>query len=146
MPNTHTQATKAASKREAPRSTQTPCTRILVVEDEPLTAEVFARALARDGHIVDVARDGLQALRQTRDKLPNVLVLDMSLPAMPGTSVVRELRKSGLTDLPIVIVSGSPRDQTSLSDEDLKPGIWVHKPVKPRELVSIVRRMTKKRD
>ena len=42
-------------------------TRILLVEDEPLTAEVFARALSRDGHHVEVARDGLQALRHLRD-------------------------------------------------------------------------------
>ena len=113
--------------------------RILIVEDEPLTAEVMARALSRDGHIVDVARDGLQAMRQLRDRLPNLVVLDMSLPAIPGADVVRKLRADGHLDLPIIVVSGSPRRHADLSDGELSPGTWLEKPVKPRHLVETVR-------
>ena len=116
--------------------------RILLVEDEPLTAEVLARALARDGHIVDVARDGLQAMRQLRDRLPNLVVLDMMLPAIPGADVVRKLRQDGHLDLPIIVVSGSPRRQADLSDRELSPGTWLEKPVKPRRLVQVVRAFT----
>ena len=115
-------------------------TRVLLVEDEPLTAEVFARALGRAGHVVDVARDGLQALRHLRDRTPTVLVLDMSLPALSGASVVRELRAAG-NDLPIVVVSGSEQRQSSLTDEELHPGLWLTKPIKPRQLVQIVREL-----
>ncbi|HEX6811835.1 MAG TPA: response regulator [Planctomycetota bacterium] len=120
--------------------------RILVVEDEPLTAEVFARALSRDGHLVDVARDGLQALRLLRDRLPSLVVLDMSLPAVPGADVVRRLRQEGHLDLPIIVVSGSPRRQADLSDQELRPGTWLEKPVKPRELVKVVRDFTQRDD
>jgi DNA-binding response OmpR family regulator len=116
--------------------------RILLVEDEPLTAEVLARALSRDGHIVDVARDGLQAMRQLRDRLPNLVVLDMMLPAIPGADVVRKLREDGHLDLPIIVVSGSPRRQADLTDSELSPGTWLEKPVKPRRLVEVVRAFT----
>lgn len=116
--------------------------RILLVEDEPLTAEVLARALMRDGHIVDVARDGLQAMRHLRDRLPNLVVLDMMLPAIPGADVVRKLRQDGHLDLPIIVVSGSPRRQADLSDRELSPGTWLEKPVKPRHLVQVVRAFT----
>jgi two-component system response regulator RegX3 len=131
----------------APQRAAAPCrvpggSRVLLVEDEPLTAEVFARALARDGHVVDVARDGLQALRRLRDHTPSLVVLDMSLPALSGADVVRELRAAGHVELPIVVVSGSDRRATSLTAAELWPGAWLLKPVKPRELVALVRELT----
>ena len=113
-------------------------TRVLLVEDEPLTAEVFARALTRAGHVVDVARDGLQALRHLRGRTPSLIVLDMSLPALSGSGVVHEVRASGCADVPIVVVSGSEQRQTTVTDELLAPGMWLTKPIKPRNLVSIV--------
>lgn len=132
--------TRAASPPRTRRST-----RILLVEDEPLTVEVFSRALTRAGHVVDVARDGLQALRHLRDRTPSLIVLDMSLPALSGVEVVRELRRSGRLDLPVVVVSGSDRTQCSLSPAELRPGVWLNKPVKPRDLVAIVRGLTHSR-
>ena len=137
---THTRTPDASCSPQAvidrPRTVAS--TRILLVEDEPLTAQVFAQALSRAGHVVDVARDGLQALRQLQRRTPSVLVVDMSLPAMPGSAVVRELRAAGNLDLPVVVVSGSSQEQSALSDVDLSPGVWLTKPIKPRELVAIV--------
>lgn len=134
--------TAAAPERTLAQPTTQNITRVLLVEDEPLTAEVFARALSRDGHVVDVARDGLQALRRLREQRPALLVLDMSLPALSGADVIRDLRRAGL-DLPVIVVSGSDRAQTTLSDEELGCGAWLVKPVKPRDLVAQVRRLTR---
>mgnify|MGYP002626048825 CR=1 FL=1 len=128
------------SHRAEPRSRST---RVLLVEDEPLTAEVFARALTRAGHVVDVAKDGLQALRRLRERAPSIVVLDMSLPALSGAAVVREVRASFRRDLPIVVVSGSDPRETRLTEQDLEPGIWLAKPIKPRRLVAIVRALTR---
>jgi len=138
VPYTPTQNPSYAPQRTGDEPQTAKSTRVLLVEDEPLTAEVFARALTRAGHVVDIARDGLQALRHLRERMPSVLVLDMSLPALSGATVVRELRNSG-NDLPIVVVSGSEQRQSSLTDEELTPGTWLTKPIKPRQLVSIVR-------
>jgi two-component system alkaline phosphatase synthesis response regulator PhoP len=121
-------------------------TRVLLVEDDPLPAEVFARALARDGHVVDVARDGLQALRRVSEQLPSLIVLDMSLPTVSGADVVRELRRAGHTDVPILVVSGCDRKQTSLDAATLSPGAWLTKPIKPRHLVAMVREWTDRHD
>ena len=133
-------AAKAPQRARGAVGTQR-STRVLLVEDEPLTAEVFARALARDGHRVDVATDGLQALRRLREHLPTVVVLDMMLPALSGADVVRELRAQGLVDLPVVVVSGSDRRATTLAPAELWPGAWLVKPVKPRDLVALVRQL-----
>lgn len=125
------------------RTTQTESverlTSVLLVEDEPLTAEVFAQALTRDGHQVEVARDGLQALNRLRNRLPTVIVLDMNLPAVPGSEVVRRLRAEGHSEVPIIVVSGSPTATAQIDEDTLKPGTWLEKPVKPRDLVRIVR-------
>lgn len=137
-----TQEPAPAPQRAAERRIVARSTRILLVEDEPLTAEVFARALLRDGHFVDVASDGLQALRRLRDRLPSLVVLDMSLPALSGAEVVRRWRADGHGKLPIVVVSGSSRRSTDLEDAELWPGTWIEKPVKPRDLVRIVREFT----
>lgn len=134
----HTQRAPA-TQGTARRSQIERTTRILLVEDEPLTAEVFARALSRDGHVVEVARDGLQALRRFHDRQPSLVVLDMSLPALPGGELVQRLRAEGHIGLPIVIVSGCSRKASSIDDSVLQPGVWIEKPVKPRELVRIVR-------
>jgi DNA-binding response OmpR family regulator len=132
----------ARAPQRAPGAARTRrSTRVLLVEDEPLTAEVFARALHRDGHVVDVARDGRQALRRLHDAVPTVVVLDMVLPALSGADVVRALRAQGHVDLPIVVVSGSERQMTALPDAHLWPGAWLVKPVKPRELVALVREL-----
>lgn len=113
--------------------------RVLLVEDEPLTAEVFARALLRDGHTVEVARDGLQAMNRVHDRTPSLIVLDMNLPAMSGADIVRRLRAEGHHDVPIIVVSGSPRERAGLAANELWPGLWIEKPVKPRDLVQVVR-------
>jgi CheY-like chemotaxis protein len=131
-----------APQRTTARLATERTTRVLLVEDEPLTAEVFARALTRDGHVVEVATDGLRALHLLRDHQPSLLVLDMSLPTMSGADVVRRIRADGHQRLPIVVVSGSPRHESSLHDHELQPGAWVEKPVKPRDLVALVRRFT----
>ena len=114
-------------------------TRILLVEDEALTAEVFAKALRSDGHQVEIARDGLQALHRLQRRTPTLLVLDMNLPTVCGADVLRRLRAGGHDQLPIIVVSGSPASATNLDDALLRPGVWLEKPVRPRELIRIVR-------
>jgi DNA-binding response OmpR family regulator len=113
-------------------------TRILLVEDEPLTAEVFARALTHAGHQVEVARDGLQALRHLCDHTPSLVVLDLNLPKLGGAELVRRLRAAGHTKLPVVVVSGSSRRASDLAAAELWPGTWLEKPVKPKALVALV--------
>jgi DNA-binding response OmpR family regulator len=116
-------------------------TRVLLVEDDPVTAEVFARALAQEGHVVRVARDGNQALHALRDHPPDLLILDLGLPMLPGTEVLRRLRSPHHRLLPVVIVSGTSQQVAKVDDELLAPGVWVMKPVRPRDLVAAVREL-----
>ena len=67
--------------------------RILVVDDDPMVAEVVARYLERDGHTVECVGDGEEALRRALADPPDLLVLDLMLPGIDGLEVCRQLRE-----------------------------------------------------
>lgn len=137
-----TQRTRShPTRRPAAAPARTPAaTRLLLVEDDPLTAQIFERSLARAGYVTEVARDGLQAERRIAERAPCAVVLDMNLPVGSGADVVRTLRARG-GDIPVLIVSGKQPWQTALTPQDLAPGRWLTKPVKPRDLIDAVQAM-----
>ena len=113
MPTIHSTSTP----QERPRTQKvdriarkTPIARILLVEDEPVTGEVFARVLSQDGFAVHAVRDGIQALHALRDHAQDLLVLDLGLPTLSGIEVLRHLRAGPKAALPVIVISGaSPR-------------------------------------
>jgi len=115
-------------------------TRVLLVEDDPATAEVFERALGRDGYQIEVVRDGLQALRRLQERSPSLVIMDLNLPTVSGVDVVRALRRRG-EPVPVLVVTGAQPWQCSLTDAELQPGRWLTKPVKPRALLQVAREL-----
>jgi two-component system KDP operon response regulator KdpE len=80
----------------------------LVVEDDAELRRVFRVALSFDGFVVFEASNGLDALRTIDRLLPDVIVLDLGLPAVDGQEVLRELSAHSHTrGIPIVVVTGS---------------------------------------
>ncbi|MDQ2683340.1 MAG: response regulator, partial [Chloroflexota bacterium] len=67
--------------------------RILVVEDEPRLADLIKRGLAHEGHAVDLAETGEEALDWTTTARHDAIVLDVMLPGISGIDVCRTLRK-----------------------------------------------------
>ncbi|WP_327189023.1 response regulator transcription factor [Streptomyces xinghaiensis] len=66
--------------------------RVMVVDDHPMWRDAVARDLAAAGHtVVATAGDGPQAVRRARAARPDVLVLDLNLPGLPGVEVCRQL-------------------------------------------------------
>jgi len=70
--------------------------KIFVVEDEPKMAKLLERGLREEGHTVDLASNGRDALQQGLLVVYDVIVLDWSLPEMDGLSVLRSWRERGL--------------------------------------------------
>ena len=69
--------------------------RILVVEDDPVTAEQLADSLETDGYQVDLAADGNTALGRGRSTNYVVMTIDRMLPGLDGITVIRQLREDG---------------------------------------------------
>ena len=89
--------------------------RLLVVDDEPRTAELTAELLRRAGYAVDVALSGTEALARVRSATPDLMLLDYEMPDMDAPEVLDELR-SGADRLsfPVIILTGArpaPGDQ-----------------------------------
>src|SRR5437868_13976659 len=77
--------------------------RILVVEDDSRLAATLERVLAAEGHDVEVAGDGNDALRRARGRPFDLVVLDIMLPGLDGIAVCRRLRAGG--PVPILLLT-----------------------------------------
>ena len=77
---------------------------ILVIEDDRALADHLAASLARAGHVVKIAGDGIQGLNQAKQNQFDALIVDRMLPGMEGLEVIRALRVSGQA-VPVIILS-----------------------------------------
>ena len=83
---------------------------ILIVEDDVDLRRAWRLALQLDGFDIEEAGDGIAALRRLDDRQPDLVVLDLGLPALGGLSVQQEIAAQAVTRaIPIVIVTGSSR-------------------------------------
>ena len=82
--------------------------RILIVEDKATSRELLRTVLEQQGYVVDEATDGEEALRKIQELTPDLVLMDLQMPARDGYDVVREVRKHPrLQTIPIVAVTAS---------------------------------------
>ncbi|MBI2154763.1 MAG: sigma-54-dependent Fis family transcriptional regulator [Candidatus Rokubacteria bacterium] len=117
--------------------------RVLVADDEKNLRELLTRELARKGHQVDSAADGLEALEQLRETAYDVLVLDMKMPRLEGIELLRELQK--FPEHPQVIVTtGFAEVATAVEAMKLGAYDYLTKPAKLEELEVLIRKAAEK--
>ncbi len=111
--------------------------RIVVVDDDPTVADVVERYLVRDGHTVQCARDGHEALRLIAERPPDLVVLDLMLPGIDGLEVCRRLRERW--PIPVVMLTALGDESERLAGFETGADDYVTKPFSPRELAMRVR-------
>ena len=111
--------------------------RILVVEDEPMVAEVVERYLRRDGHEVVRVRDGAAALAAFENQQPDLVVLDLMLPVVDGVEVCRRIRSR--SQAPIIMLTARSEEVDKLIGLEIGADDYVTKPFSPRELAARVK-------
>ena len=79
--------------------------RILLVDDEPSIRVVLGAILEEAGYVVDVAEDGLHALRQIEAAVPDLVITDLRMPNMNGFELLEALR-ARLPGIPRIVISG----------------------------------------
>ena len=118
--------------------------RVLLVEDDATVRDVVTRYLGEAGYEVTQAVDGRAGLQSTRDRLPDVVVLDLMLPGMSGLDVCRALRRDH-ERLPILMLTALGEERDRVRGLELGADDYVTKPFSPRELVlrvgSVLRRL-----
>jgi two-component system response regulator RegX3 len=111
---------------------------ILVVDDEQSYRDALAVALRREGFLVEVAADGMEALERFEASRPSLVLLDVMLPRMSGVDVCRELRARG-TRVPIVMVTARNAEIDAVVGLEVGADDYVTKPFRLRELIARVR-------
>jgi CheY-like chemotaxis protein len=109
--------------------------RVLVVDDHPDAAEVWALYLRGEGFDVDTAHDGEEALRRVRDARPDAIVMDLNLPNLSGLDVARSLAADAATrDISLIAATGCA-DRSVLQAARSLFQVILSKPCDPNELV-----------
>jgi len=67
--------------------------RVLIIEDEPKTAEYLRRGLSEQGHVVDVEHNGIDGRHAALEGRHDVIVLDAMLPGIDGFEILRDVRR-----------------------------------------------------
>src|ERR1700737_3837812 len=100
--------------------------RVLIVEDEPALLRALRINLPPRGSEVWVASAGREALAEARQRPPDVVVLDLGLPDLDGTEVIRQLR--GWSTAPVIVLSGRAGSEDKIGALDAGADDYVTKP------------------
>jgi DNA-binding response OmpR family regulator len=106
---------------------------VLLVEDERKLRELVRSYLERAGFAVLSTESGAEALTLAATASPDLVVLDLGLPDVPGETVARELRAAGST--PILMLTAKTSEEDRIAGLELGADDYVTKPFSPRELV-----------
>jgi two-component system, OmpR family, response regulator len=77
---------------------------LLLIEDDPETASYVVNGLRQEGHVIDVARNGIDGLYLATECKPDLLIIDRMLPGLDGVSLLKSLRAAGLRT-PILLLT-----------------------------------------
>src|SRR5258707_3445327 len=117
-----------------------PVAKILIVEDETTLAETLAENLAEEGYEVLRAADGENGLALIRATLPDLIVLDIMLPALDGLSVCRIIRKDATTShIPIIMLTARGTEVDKIVGMESGADDYIVKPFGLGEFLARVR-------
>lgn len=113
---------------------------IVVVEDEPDILEALYYNLEREGLKVFTSLDGAEGLALIKQKIPDLVLLDLMLPSMDGLEICRQLKANSQTqDIPIIMVTAKGEESDVVLGLGIGADDYIPKPFSPRELIARVK-------
>ena len=116
---------------------------VLVVDDEPVLAELVSMALRYEGWDIATAGDGATAIALARENPPDVVVLDVMLPDMSGLDVLRELRQQ-VPGLPLLLLTARDSVEDRIAGLTAGGDDYVTKPFSLEEVVLRLRALLRR--
>jgi two-component system KDP operon response regulator KdpE len=111
--------------------------RVLVVDDEPRMIHFIRLNLEHDGYEVLEATSGTEALELLRDRMPDLILLDVMMPDMDGFETLQLLRE--ISTVPVIMLTAKGEEEDRVRGLELGADDYITKPFSPREMVSRVR-------
>jgi CheY-like chemotaxis protein len=113
--------------------------RVLVCDNEPALRGLVRGALSNADYELHEARDGDESLELARELEPDLIVLDMMMPARTGLQVLEELRvEERFRDTPVIMLTARAQASDRLAAADAGVSVFVPKPFSPLELARVV--------
>ncbi|MGH9789694.1 MAG: response regulator [Candidatus Acidiferrales bacterium] len=118
---------------------------ILIIEDDRTTIELIKASLEKEGFEITAITDGESGLAQVRKDPPDLLLLDLMLPKMPGLDVCRQIRgDDNLNRLPILMLTARGDEMDRVVGLEVGADDYVTKPFSPRELLARVKALLRR--
>jgi DNA-binding response OmpR family regulator len=118
--------------------------KVLVVEDDPRISDVLEYALKADGHDVEKAQRGREAIEMAQRSAPALIVLDVGLPDLDGFEVCRSVRK--FSDVPVIFLTSRSDEIDRVVGLEIGGDDYVVKPFSPRELLARIKAIRRRHD
>jgi len=129
----------------AAQMSRSPRQKILSIEDDADIRELIKFNLEQEGYVVEEAATGAEGLDRIKRRQPDLVLLDLMLPGMPGLEICRALRNSKeTTTLPILIVTAKGTEVDKVLGLEMGADDYVVKPFSPRELIARVKALLRR--
>jgi two-component system alkaline phosphatase synthesis response regulator PhoP len=127
------------------QSSRAPRQKILSIEDDADIRELIKFNLEQEGYAVEEASTGAEGLDRIKRRQPDLVLLDLMLPGMPGLEICRVLRNAKETaTLPILIVTAKGTEVDKVLGLEMGADDYVVKPFSPRELIARVKALLRR--
>jgi DNA-binding NtrC family response regulator len=119
--------------------------RILVVDDDESIRKVLAAILEAEGYIVDVAKNGREAIKKSKIKFYNLALIDIRLPDMEGTNLLTKM-KDTTPKMRKIIITGYPSVQNAIEAVNRGADAYILKPFDMEKVFETIKEQLKKQE
>jgi len=117
--------------------------RILIVDDDTTILKSIAQILEAEGYTVDTAKSGCEAVEKSKKERYDLALLDIWLPDMKGTRLLRDM-EMGTPRMKTIMITGYAALENAIESLNLGANGYLEKPVDPERLLNIIREKLKK--
>lgn len=118
---------------------------VLIIEDEPALIEVLKYNLDQEGFEVFTSSDGQEGLRLAQSLVPDIVLLDLMLPAMDGLQICRQLRAAAKTqDIRILMLTARSEEVDEIVGFNMGADDYVTKPFKVKPLIHRIKALLRR--
>lgn len=118
---------------------------ILVVDDDKSILRTFTRILQKNGYKIDTAETGKEAMEKAENKHYDLALVDIRLPDMDGTELLAKIKRQ-LQNTVKIMITGFPSLESGVKALDEGADAYLVKPVKPEDLLMLIKEKLKSKE